>query len=123
LYIRARATGYVNQQDCFITLQKYQFMSDDSRNGEMGRRVFDCLTPDRRGAAPQRALFAVGDSRMAQKVRSFQMAVDGAASVVWSATAFGVCLAANSTTSPPPPHPTQSRPQDTFVQQHGPHCG
>ena len=80
--------GFLDQQSCFITVQQYFKMPDLTRQDLMAQRVRSCMTPTRTGSGPQRAIFAIGDSHMGQLSRALMTAFDGAASVVWAASAF-----------------------------------
>ena len=81
--------GYVSQQSCFLTLERFFRMDDNTRHNDMAQMVRQCLTPSRSGSAPQRAIFMIGDSHTAQLSMSLLTAFDGAASVVWAASGFG----------------------------------
>ena len=72
---------------------QYNGMSWDQMGETLRTTVTRCMTPDRSGFAPElqprRAVFMVGDSHTGALAKGLMVALDGAASVVWTATGGG----------------------------------
>lgn len=78
----------LGSQPCFLSPIASQFRSDSAMNA----RVRSCLTPQRSGGFPQRSLFLLGDSHAGAIAPGLMAAVDGAVSMVWTATGYGCGL-------------------------------
>jgi len=70
------------EQPCFLN-------GFNEGRAKMFERVSTCLTPQRSGPSPQRAVYLIGDSHANSLSEGLMASLDGAASVVWAAMGAG----------------------------------